>query len=310
MVDSKAFFGELVHEKLNQAPCIERERIVSMLPEGLDLTCPICSGGAICKDPFWCPNEHIFGRECLSLFYSQHKRKPPTCPVCRVTMDIQETESHPIIGRPCPRFLRNMVNALVLRCQWSNQGCEHTCALEAMDKHEREECLFRPLYCPFKSKGCEEQCEARNMSQHAYSCTYRPRGDCSNITRGCQVKDLYLDELENHERECEFRLVECQKGCGSFVPFLGTSQDHNCISILKRKLDDMTNELQLQKQKCASMEREMKTIVDNREQFQQELETKMIRIVQSRFESLTNDMQDIRQMSLRVIFFFLFFLLK
>jgi len=108
---------------------IDAKRFINPLPP--DFICPICND--VFDVPVQCKDEHIFCKECISKWLLTIDR----CPLDQNT--ICRTE---LIR--APRVVRNLLDSLVLRCDFSEHGCHTTSTLELMEKHEKT-CKFREL---------------------------------------------------------------------------------------------------------------------------------------------------------------------
>ena len=119
------------------------DRLVGPAPHLQHLGCPVCL--EVTKDAVQCPDQHHGCAACLT--------QVTQCPECRV----------PIDNLPPARVVRRKVNALVVRCEFMSQGCDHQCIIEVVDTHESF-CEFQPITCP--NDECEDEFLKMNLDQH------------------------------------------------------------------------------------------------------------------------------------------------
>ena len=161
----------------------------------IKLQCSVCLKAF--KDPVQCPNEHYFCRE------RNLRHNAETCPVCQHPLT-EETLTKP------PRILTELLESLMIRCDYENRGCQELIKLEFLDRHVRV-CGYLPTQCT--NTGCTEV-----MNRH---------------------------EKERHEREiCKFRKIVCDN-CGEQVIWK-SSRLHPCfmrIDDVLRRLDVVQNDI-------------------------------------------------------------------
>ena len=159
----------------------------------IKLKCSVCL--RVFKDPAQCPNEHYFCRSCIQ---RNLRHNAETCPVCQHPLT-EETLTKP------PRILTEMLESLMIRCDYENRGCRELIKLEFLDRHVRS-CDYSPTRCT--NTGCTEV-----MNRH---------------------------EKERHEHElCEFRKIVCDD-CGGQV--IGkSSRLHPCF--IRKELDNVVKRL-------------------------------------------------------------------
>ena len=159
----------------------------------IKLKCSVCL--KIFKDPVQCPNEHYFCRSCIQ---RNLRHNAETCPVC------QHPLTEEILTKP-PRILTELLEGLMIRCDYENRGCQELIKLEFLDRHVR-------------------------------SCGYSPTR-CTNT--GCTVV-MNRHEKDRHERElCEFRKIVCDD-CGEQVIWK-SSRLHPCF--MRKEIDDVVKRL-------------------------------------------------------------------
>lgn len=111
------------------------------------LQCSICLG--VVRDPRQCGRQHMFCKLCLdSVLASVVKNgKKPSCPVCRCDVG-GESEI-----QPAQRVVVQILDGLLIRCQFFERGCDKVTKLHALSDHEKR-CVFwakakvRPPYPP------------------------------------------------------------------------------------------------------------------------------------------------------------------
>ena len=161
----------------------------------IKLQCSVCL--KVFKDPVQCPNEHYFCRSCIQ---RNLRHNAETCPVCQHPLT-EETLTKP------PRILTELLDSLMIRCDYENRGCQELIKLEFLDRHARS-CGYSPTRCT--STGCTEV-----MNRH---------------------------EKERHERElCQFRKIVCDD-CEEYVIWK-SSRLHPCF--MRKEIDDVVRRLDI-----------------------------------------------------------------
>ena len=157
------------------------------------LQCSVCL--KVFKDPVQCPNEHYFCRSCIQ---RNLRHNAETCPVCQHPLT-EETLTKP------PRILTELLENLMIRCDYERRGCQELIKLEFLDRHVRS-CGYSPTRCP--NAGCAEV-----VNRH---------------------------EKERHEHElCQFRKIVCQD-CGEQLIWK-SRRLHPCF--MRREMDDLARRL-------------------------------------------------------------------
>lgn len=108
---------------------IDTKRFVNPLPQ--DFICPICND--VYDAPVQCPDEHIFCSDCIFKWNLKINR----CPLDQKSLLFTELT-------PTPRVLRNLLDDLELRCEFSEYGCHTITTLESMKSHVMN-CKFRSI---------------------------------------------------------------------------------------------------------------------------------------------------------------------
>ena len=89
----------------DEAFCIDCDRLVSPVPPGIDLSCPLCLDIPLRPVQLRC--EHLFCRPCLvKALLSSHGQ--PVCPTCKAPATLTDIAS-------VPRMVQNLVGALQVR---------------------------------------------------------------------------------------------------------------------------------------------------------------------------------------------------
>ena len=157
------------------------------------LRCSVCL--KVFKDPVQCPNQHYFCRSCIE---ENLRHNAETCPVCKHPLT-EETLTKP------PRILTELLESLMIRCDYESRGCPELIKLEFLDRHVRS-CDYSPTRCT--NTGCTEV-----MNRH---------------------------EKERHEHElCQFRKIVCDD-CGEQVIWK-SSRLHPCF--MRKEIDDVVRRL-------------------------------------------------------------------
>ena len=174
----------------------------------IKLRCSVCL--KIFKDPVQCPNEHYFCRSCIQRNL-RHNAK--TCPVCKHPLT-EETFTKP------PRILTELLENLMIRCDYENRGCQELTKLEFLDGHVRS-CGYSPTRCT--NTGCTEV--------------------------------MNRQEKERHERElCQFRKIVCDE-CGQQVIWK-SSRLHPCF--MRKEIDDVVRRLDVVQNDMGEVKHEVK----------------------------------------------------
>ena len=174
----------------------------------IKLQCSVCL--KVFKDPVQCPNEHYFCRSCIQ---RNLRHNAETCPVCQHTLT-EETLTKP------PRILTELLESLMVRCDYENRGCQELIKLEFLDRHVRG-CGYSPTCCT--NTGCTEV-----MNRH---------------------------EKERHERElCRFRKIVCDD-CGEQLTWK-SSRLHPCF--MRKEIDDVVKRLDVVQNDVGEVKHAMK----------------------------------------------------
>ncbi|XP_015262839.1 PREDICTED: PDZ domain-containing RING finger protein 4-like [Gekko japonicus] len=119
---------------------LDTERFVE--PVDPELRCKLC--GQVLDEPLSAPCGHVFCASCLLPWAVRQRRCPLRCqPIC-----VQE------LHRVLP--LRNLVQRLPVKCDYSARGCRRHVLLRQLAAHV-EHCAFSPARCrPRQEEDCAE----------------------------------------------------------------------------------------------------------------------------------------------------------
>ncbi|RWS09923.1 E3 ubiquitin-protein ligase NRDP1-like protein [Dinothrombium tinctorium] len=98
----------------------EPSRFVNLGDFSDDLSCPICLG--IFREPVTTTCRHVFCKNCIKMW----SMKSMTCPVDRRKL----TKLH----KP-PILIENMINKLLIKCDYEEFGCEEIIELPLLEQH-------------------------------------------------------------------------------------------------------------------------------------------------------------------------------
>ncbi|CAB4029088.1 E3 ubiquitin- ligase NRDP1-like [Paramuricea clavata] len=149
-----------------------------------DLLCSICQG--VLRNPRTCQNkEHPFCLSCIS----QHLRNSHTCPECREHLT-PETLKDP------PRFLKNTLSELKIKCDYNERGCPGYVQLGNL-QHHVERCGFAPVMCG--NEGCGTVVNKKDKEIHERElCQFRIAKchDCKDIKASQDEMKASQDEMK------------------------------------------------------------------------------------------------------------------
>ncbi|XP_028414690.1 kelch-like protein 5 isoform X2 [Dendronephthya gigantea] len=155
-----------------------------------DLFCSICQG--VLRNPRTCHKEHAFCHFCIS----EHLRHSHTCPECREHLT-PETLKDP------PRFMKNTLAALKIKCGYSERGCPGFVLLESLQNHV-DKCGFAPVTC--KNEGCGMEVNKRDKDLHEKDlCEFRIAKchDCKEIRASQEETKEKVDEMRRSQARFE-----------------------------------------------------------------------------------------------------------
>lgn len=154
-------------------------------PPDPDLVCCICQ--CVLDNPVESPCRHVFCKICIETWLNNSS----SCPACR-----RSTRKNSL--RPVLPLVQNMLNRLLMFCDFKDNGCEQKIMLEHYINHIKT-CGYEMVVCRYPK--------------------------CS--------KCMLRLHIENHEEnECSEREKLCEKQCGLMIP-LSTFDTHDCIEELR-----------------------------------------------------------------------------
>lgn len=118
-----------------------------------NLICSICNG--VLESPVLTSCGHSFCVQCLRTWLSSSKAN--SCPECRTWIEITTTRS--ILS------LRNLIQALEVKCIHAARGCAVVTRLEKHQAH-LSSCGFAPVTCV----GCQTEVNTSELADHQLEC--------------------------------------------------------------------------------------------------------------------------------------------
>ncbi|KAM3526724.1 hypothetical protein MY4038_006680 [Beauveria bassiana] len=147
------------------------------------LLCPICHDPLV--DPVTTPCDHTFCYRCIRRSIASSP-SGTACPIDR----------EPLFWADCfsaARLIRTQLNALVVKCPYTNRACTKELRREMIEKHATSECRYRDYYCP--DKDCTKKLSSK------------PTDDlCHHKETNCAA---CLERIE--EVDSELHLLSCAK---------------------------------------------------------------------------------------------------
>ena len=174
------------------------------------LECGICL--KVLKDPMQCPNEHYFCHSCICKCLCEISE---TCPTCQHHLT-KETLTK------APRILKEMLQVLMIRCDYEIRGCQELIKLQFLDRHVQS-CGYSPTRC--SNAGCKEVINRHDKQRH---------------------------ELEL----CQFRKIDCDE-CGEQVIWK-SSRVHPCF--MRKEMDELTRRLNVVQNNMKVFENNMREV--------------------------------------------------
>ena len=149
-----------------------------------ELLCIICT--EVLEDPLECSYcQTNFCSSCINMWQKKNNLCPNRC-------ELKLQNSH--------KFLRSVLDNLIISCSNKALGCLVECKLEYIKKHESQECEYRKIKC--KNDGCEEY--------------------------------ISFCHQDLHNETCEMRRISCQDCKDEFPLF--KLQEHRCLTFLASQL--------------------------------------------------------------------------
>lgn len=149
--------------------------------DGFDrnLMCPICHGPFI--DAVRIPCDHAFCRECLFEALHTQSQDRKTCPSCREVTSQEQAV-------PVPRFVRHMVDDLMVKCPKNSIGCDNEMRRGDVKNHIQFYCDFADVACA--STDCSQAVRRKDYCQR---CLHE-QVSCKHCR--VQLPELHLEVLQ------------------------------------------------------------------------------------------------------------------
>ncbi|XP_076074756.1 uncharacterized protein LOC143045842 [Mytilus galloprovincialis] len=159
-------------------------------PPDPDLICCICQ--CVLQSPVESPCRHVFCNVCITTWLNNHRN----CPTCR--RRVKKRQLKPVLP-----IVQNMINRLLMFCDFKDNGCAETVMLEIYVNHV-EGCGYRKLKCRFNR--CDKMILKKDKDQHENQvCEFREKlciGRCGLMIPVCvyDTHDCY-EELQKFNQE-------------------------------------------------------------------------------------------------------------
>lgn len=121
-------------------------------PVSEELVCSVCQG--VFMEPTITPCDHTFCEECIR----QAAHTIRACPMDRTRLRVCNLV-------PASRTIKNMINALRVRCQFHEQGCTKTSTLENLGRHVAA-CEYNPKQLFPCRTWCRRMMSKRELLEH------------------------------------------------------------------------------------------------------------------------------------------------
>ena len=148
--------------------------------------CQICFN--VLKDPVLCPrNQHCYCRSCITKQLENSQR----CPTCADELTV-ETLAEP------NRMVKDYLNELIIRCVYSDRGCQEIVQLQHLDQHEAT-CGFAPAVCA--NQGCGATLNQRDLINHESEvCEFRKLKchSCGEITKALADMEKRMADVKKN----------------------------------------------------------------------------------------------------------------
>ncbi|XP_053393546.1 putative uncharacterized protein DDB_G0282133 [Mercenaria mercenaria] len=192
-------------------------------PPDPDLVCCICQ--CVLDKAVECPCRHVFCQGCIERWLTNRH----TCPTCRKRTRKQDL-------KPVLPLVQNMLNRLLMICEYRDNGCLEKIMLEHFERHIKN--------CGYEMKTCRfSKCGVRILRMH----------------------------LEDHENEqCEHRETACEGECGLMIP-LSDRPTHNCVAALKAHIDEKNRMIEQLKVKLHELNNLSQSLNDQLVELRQQL---------------------------------------
>ncbi len=212
-------------------------------PCNQNLTCAICRSPLV--RPLKLPCEHVFCRACyLDTRFSQPQED--RCPTCR-----RRTRARFI--EPVPRIVDQILEDLVVKCPFSNDGCTEEVARGMVQDHVDKYCEYVRISCPYEN--CHQEMQRKfltiqrclhhpvqcdkcgqaypEISVSSHACLHDKEREMS--CPDCAATFLGRD-LKSHESSCPQANVPCiaaSHGCDHISNRASIDQHHAICPLAK-----------------------------------------------------------------------------
>ena len=106
-------------------------------PVDEEFICSICLG--VFENPVHGRCGHTYCRSCIVNWITNHEN---TCPLDRISLFPEE-----LVDAPLP--FKNLINRLLIKCEYEYRGCTHVCMISSLNTHHYS-CIFNPkspMFC-------------------------------------------------------------------------------------------------------------------------------------------------------------------
>lgn len=134
--------------------------------------------------------------------------------------------------------------------------CEHVFCSACIERW-----LLESPKCPIDRKSVYPKSSPRPAPRIFRTLLGRMRIRCLFYDHGCREQPS-LDQIEQHEQTCEHNpegLIMCGKGCGTDYK-KSSHWEHNCIAVLREKLDESLNVIQHMSTEIGDLKRKVKDL--------------------------------------------------
>ena len=202
----------------------DEERFAS--PVNRNFLCQICFN--VLKDPVLCPkNQHCYCRSCITKQLENSQR----CPTCADELTVESlTEPNQIV--------KDYLNELIIRCVYSDRGCQQIVQLQHLDQHEAA-CGFTPAVCT--NQGCGVTLNQRDLIHHESElCEFRKLKchSCGEMTKTLAGMEKIMANVEKNmatSKIMETKMANVQRNVTSDIAEIKTD--------MEGKLEAVNNEM-------------------------------------------------------------------
>ena len=118
-------------------------------PVDEEFICSICMG--VFENPVHGRCGHAYCRSCIYNWITNHEN---TCPLDRIPLYPEE-----LVDAPLP--FKNLINRLLIKCDYACQGCTHVCMIASLKVHHMN-CMFNPKSEMFCDQCRHQKVEVKN----------------------------------------------------------------------------------------------------------------------------------------------------